>query len=273
MNPEQLRALLLEVAEGKTEVTAAVEALRTLPYRDLGFANVDHHRALRQGLPEVILAESKSAAQIASIASALIEAEQNVLVTRLAVEKAPGVLTLEPRLSYRSESETASYEHALVSVALDSPVLVVTAGTSDLRVAEEALETLRMCGVPGQLLADVGVAGIHRILGRMERLSRAPALIVVAGMEGALSSVIGGLVAAPVVAVPTSIGYGAAFGGVAALLGMLTSCAAGVTVVNIDNGFGAAIAVFRMLSLRARQLGAQVAGAQGEEESHDQQDG
>jgi len=246
MDPERLRRLLEQVRAGATDVEGALQQLRRLPFQDLGFAHVDHHRALRQGVPEVIFGESKTALQIAGVARALVEAGQPVLVTRLDPAKARELSELLPELVYREASRTASHSSGEIAARPGEPVLVITAGTSDLPVAEEALETLRMFGVPARGIADVGVAGLHRIVSHLDALERAPGVIVCAGMEGALASVVGGLVAAPVIAVPTSVGYGASLGGIAALLGMLSSCAAGVTVVNIDNGFGAAMALVRL---------------------------
>jgi NCAIR mutase (PurE)-related protein len=251
MNPERLRQLLQAVSAGTTGVEAALESLRKLPFEDLGFAHVDHHRALRQGIPEVILGESKTPAQIVAVARALIGAGHAVFVTRLDAEKAREVVQALPELVYEPQSRTASYGEPPVRPQLGEVALVITAGTSDLPVAAEALETLRMCGVPARGIYDVGVAGLHRIMSHVEAMGRTPAIIVCAGMEGALASVVGGLVACPVIAVPTSVGYGASFGGVAALLGMLSSCAAGVTVVNIDNGFGAAMALVRLVTSAA----------------------
>lgn len=248
MDPERLRALLESVSSGAVAVEAALLQLKRLPFEDLGFAHVDHHRALRQGVPEVILGESKTAPQIAGVARSLIGGGHTVFVTRLDAVKAREVCALVPELVYHEASRTASHVAGELRTRPGDPVLVVTAGTSDLPVAAEALETLRMCGVPARGIFDVGVAGLHRILNHTAALETAPAIIVCAGMEGALASVVGGLVAAPVIAVPTSIGYGVSSGGFAALLGMLSSCAAGVTVVNIDNGFGAAMAVVRSLS-------------------------
>ncbi|HTV23103.1 MAG TPA: nickel pincer cofactor biosynthesis protein LarB [Polyangiaceae bacterium] len=248
MDPERLRALLDAVSSGTVAVDAALLQLKRLPFEDLGFAHVDHHRALRQGVPEVVLGESKTAAQIAGVARSLIGAGQNVFVTRLDAAKASELIGLVPELVYHEASRSASHVAGELRLRAIDPVLVVTAGTSDLPVAAEALETLRMCGVPARGIVDVGVAGLHRILNHTAALESAPAVIVCAGMEGALASVVGGLVAAPVIAVPTSIGYGVSQGGFAALLGMLSSCAAGVTVVNIDNGFGAAMAVVRWVS-------------------------
>jgi NCAIR mutase (PurE)-related protein len=241
------------VRSGALDPEDALSALATLPFEDLGFANVDHHRALRQGLPEVIFGQGKTAEQVTAIARRLLAAGENVLVTRLEADIAARVTAEVPELSYHAISRTAS---AVVkpptALANAQRVLVVTAGTSDQPVAEEALETLRVSGVPSSPLFDVGVSGLHRLLSRVETLRAASVLIVVAGMEGALPSVVGGLVAAPVIAVPTSVGYGAALSGFTALCGMLTSCASGVTVVNIDNGFGAAVAAIRMLHTARR---------------------
>jgi pyridinium-3,5-biscarboxylic acid mononucleotide synthase len=246
MDPERLRALLEQLRAGTTDVDTALQQLRRLPFHDLGFAHVDHHRALRQGVPEVIFGEGKSAAQIGAVARSLVDAGQAVLVTRLDADKAKELVRLLPELSYHELSRTASHSSREIVLQPGEPVLVITAGTSDLPVAAEALETLRMFGVPARSIVDVGVAGLHRIVSHLDALERAPGLIVCAGMEGALASVVGGLVGAPVIAVPTSVGYGASLGGIAALLGMLSSCAAGVTVVNIDNGFGAAMALVRL---------------------------
>jgi len=250
MDPERLRTLLEQLQAGSTDVETALQLLRRLPFEDLGFAQVDHHRALRQGVPEVILGQSKTAAQIAGVASALIRAAQAVFVTRLDAEKAGELRLLVPELSYHEPSRTASFTSRELPLREGEEALVVTAGTSDLPVAYEALETLRMFQVPARGIFDVGVAGLHRIVSHLQALERAPGIVVCAGMEGALASVVGGLVAAPVIAVPTSVGYGASLGGFAALLGMLSSCAAGVTVVNIDNGFGAAMALVRLFNRR-----------------------
>ena len=247
MSPERVFELLERVRSGALRPEAAVAELGKLPFEDLGYARVDHHRALRQGLPEVIFGQGKTAEQITGIAKSLLAAGQNVLVTRLAPEIAPAVLAAVPELEHHPVARTALALKHPVPVVEGPKVAVVTAGTSDVPVAEEALETLRAAGVPTERIVDVGVAGLHRLLDRVAMLRKARALIVVAGMEGALPSVIGGLVAAPVVAVPTSIGYGAALEGMTALFGMLTSCASGVTVVNIDNGFGAAMAVLRLI--------------------------
>jgi NCAIR mutase (PurE)-related protein len=255
MDPERLRSLLQSVASGSTQVDSALEQLRRLPFDDLGYARVDHHRALRQGVPEVVLGQSKSSAQIAGVARSLIRAGHSVFITRLDADKAQAVVQEVPELAYHADSRTAHYAEVPPRLRTRDESLVVTAGTSDLPVAAEALETLRVCGVPARGIFDVGVAGLHRILEHLDPLGKAPAVIVCAGMEGALASVVGGLVAAPVIAVPTSIGYGASVGGLAALLGMLSSCAAGVTVVNVDNGFGAAMAIVRQIAARQGTAG------------------
>jgi len=246
VSPERVFELLERVRAGAVRPEAAAEELAKLPFEDLGFAHVDQHRALRQGLPEVIFGQGKTAPQIVAIAERLLAAGHNVLVTRLLPDVAEAVHRALPVLELNAVARTALALPNPVPALPGPPVVVVTAGTSDLPVAEEALVTLRAAGVPAERLIDVGVAGLHRLLERVDTLRAARALIVVAGMEGALPSVVGGLVSAPVVAVPTSIGYGAAFEGLTALLGMLTSCASGVTVVNIDNGFGAAMAVLRL---------------------------
>ncbi len=247
MDPMRLRELLEQLTRGDATVDDAIARLKDLPFADLGYATVDHHRALRQGVPEVVLGESKTAEQIVGISREILRAGHNVLVTRLDAAKAA---TLERGLStaaYHAVARLATIEQAPIPRLGDRPVALVTGGTSDVPVAEECAETLRMLGVEVARVYDVGVAGIHRLLSKREVLHTASVVIVFAGMEGALASVVGGLVEAPVVAVPTSVGYGAAFHGLAALLGMLTSCASGVTVVNIDNGFGAAFAAARIL--------------------------
>jgi NCAIR mutase (PurE)-related protein len=255
MDAGRLRELLDAVKSGKVEPDVALEELKKLPFRDLGYARVDHHRALRMGMAEVILGEGKTAAQITGIVRQLIETGQNVLVTRLVADKAEQVREQIPELTYSPVARVATFESQPIQLQEGPPVAVVTAGTSDIPVAEEALETLRMFGLPAVRVFDVGVAGIHRIIGELDLLATAPAVIVVAGMEGALPSVIGGLLGSPIVAVPTSVGYGAGLGGFTALFGMLTGCASGVTVVNIDNGFGAAVAISRILSSIKRHGG------------------
>jgi NCAIR mutase (PurE)-related protein len=253
MDPKRLEQLLARVRAGETAVEDALSELRTLPFADLGYARVDHHRALRQGIPEVVLGEGKSADQIVGVAQELIRAGQRVLVTRLSPDKAVEVCARLPVLAYLPVARIARYRADEPGAGSSDFVAVVTAGTSDIPVAEEAAETLAMCDIRVERVYDVGVAGIHRLTAELERLRQARALIVVAGMEGALASVVGGLVAAPVIAVPTSIGYGVSLGGLTALFGMLSSCASGVTAVNIDNGFGAAMAVVRLVKTSAER--------------------
>ncbi|MFO0571668.1 MAG: nickel pincer cofactor biosynthesis protein LarB [Polyangiaceae bacterium] len=247
MDSDRLKALLESVRTGATDVPAALRELEHLPFADLGFARVDHHRAIRLGMPEVVLGEFKTPEQVAGIAQRLIDAGQNVLVTRVDADKAERTRQLCRELEFHPVARALTHSARPIPTRDTRPVAVVTAGTSDLPVAEEAAITLGMAGIPFERVFDVGVAGIHRIFGELPALARAPAVIVVAGMEGALPSVVGGLVRAPVIAVPTSVGYGAAWGGLTALFGMLTGCASGVSVVNIDNGFGAAMAVLRIV--------------------------
>jgi NCAIR mutase (PurE)-related protein len=253
MDRTRLTELLERVRGGALPVAEALEELRDLPFGDLGFARVDHHRALRQGMPEVILGERKTAAQIAAIAQEQIRVGHRVLITRLDDEKAAAVLASVPELTYEPVARAAYFESSAREAHRIAPVVVMTAGTSDLPVAEEALVTLRMLGIPARRVVDVGVAGIHRLSPDRDLVAAAPAVVVVAGMEGALASVIGGWVSAPVIAVPTSVGYGVSLGGFTALFGMLAGCAAGVTVVNIDNGFGAAMAVHRIVTAHATE--------------------
>ena len=246
MREEELQHLLLAVEAGDVPVSQALKQLRDLPFADLGVANVDHHRALRSGFPEVILCEGKTPQEVAVIASHMAERGSVVLGTRCDAESIAAVRAVLPGVHY---SERGRIFRTLEPEPprLPGRVAVVTAGTSDLGVAEEATETLNAMGVKNDLVCDVGVAGIHRLLAKKESLEVCDILIVVAGMEGALASVAAGVLAKPTIAVPTSIGYGASFSGVAALLGMLNSCATGVTVVNIDNGFGAAAAAALLL--------------------------
>jgi len=242
MNPDSVKKMLEAVKQGDTSVDEALECLRQLPYQDLGCAQVDHHREMRQGMPEVIFGEGKTVAQIRRIMSAMLEKGSNVLVTRLAPDRAAEICQEFPKAEYHEDARCLTVQQRPLEKQGRGTILVVSAGTSDIPVAAEALVTARFLGNETSHVYDVGVAGIHRLLARREELAVAAVIIVVAGMEGALPSVVGGLVDKPVIAVPTSIGYGASFGGIAALLGMLNSCAAGVTVVNIDNGFGAACA-------------------------------
>ncbi len=238
MSEDQLRALLEDVRSGASDIDSALHRMRHLPFEDLGFANIDHHRALRHGIPEVIFGLGKTADHVVAIAGKLLERADNVLITRA-----------NPAMAERVLRELPGGEHFPMSGAIrfwrnrtvhgKGKIAVVCAGTSDIPVAEEAQVTAEVMGNEVDSIHDIGVAGIHRLIGNSERLAAARVLVVCAGMEGALPSVVGGMVSVPVIAVPTSVGYGASFSGLAALLGMLTSCASNVTVVNIDNGFGA----------------------------------
>ncbi len=238
MNREQLESLLENVAAGTVTPQEGLEQLRTLPYEDIGFARIDHHRGLRQGVPEVIFGEGKTVDQIREIGARILDHQSNLLATRISPEAAAALQALSPQAEYHAMAR-------IVEVKQHPPpqtngvVVVAAAGTSDLPVAEEAVVTARALGSTVQTVYDVGVAGLHRLLDTRDILFAARVIVVVAGMEGALASVVGGLVDKPVIAVPTSVGYGANFGGLAALLAMLNSCASGVAVVNIDNGFGA----------------------------------
>jgi NCAIR mutase (PurE)-related protein len=239
MHAEKVKQLLRDVRSGKRTVKEALEALKGLPFEDIGDAMVDHHRQFRRGFPEVIMGEGKAADQIISIVESLVDKEENVLITRIEEEKVIPLRKVFPDIDYRPRSRTATLVKTPIEVRGKGTILIVTAGTTDIPVAEEAMVTAQMMGNEVEMIFDVGVAGIHRLLHHRDKIMRAHVLVVVAGMEGALPSVVGGLVNRPVIAVPTSIGYGASFRGVAALLAMLNSCAAGVAVVNIDNGFGA----------------------------------
>lgn len=252
MDEARLKELLLRVKSGGTQVEDAFAELRRLPFVDLGFAVVDHHRALRQGVPEVILGEGKTAEQIVGIARELARTGQNVLVTRIDDAKASALMRDMPAVKHNVMARTCTLEQSPIAMLSEGKIALVSAGTSDMPVAEECAETMRMLGVGFERVFDVGVAGIHRLLHKQPMLDSASVIIVVAGMEGALASVVGGLVDCPVIAVPTSIGYGAAQQGMTALFGMLTSCASGITVVNIDNGFGAAFAAARILRARKK---------------------
>ncbi|HMB80146.1 MAG TPA: nickel pincer cofactor biosynthesis protein LarB [Vicinamibacterales bacterium] len=240
---KQLTDLIDQVAAGEIDPASAKErlldALRAQPFRDLGFARVDHHRSVRQGFPEVILGLGKTPAQIAAIAAEIVARGSTLLVTRASEAAWEAVRVKVPNAAYYPDAGLITLRQQDISPG-HGTIIVAAAGTSDLPVAEEAARTAELMGNEVARIYDVGVSGLHRLLGERERLAAARVIIVVAGMEGALPSVIAGLVSAPVIAVPTSIGYGASFGGIAALLGMLNSCASGVSVVNIDNGFGAA---------------------------------
>lgn len=239
MDKKILKQLLEEVQAGRLPVDAALERLRTLPFEDLGFARVDHHRQLRQSFPEVVFAAGKSLDQVRGILTSLSARSNHILVTRLAPEMAAALKPDFPEGRYYPASQTWTLSRGEIPDRGRGLILVISAGTSDIPVSEEALVTARIMGHRAEALYDVGVAGLHRLLSHQDLLAQATCFIVVAGMEGALPSVVAGLVDRPVVAVPTSIGYGASFGGLAALLAMLNSCATGIAVVNIDNGFGA----------------------------------
>jgi NCAIR mutase (PurE)-related protein len=238
MNPQQIRKLLEQVQSKKVSVAAAYDKLKHLPFEDLGFATVDHHRALRRGFPEVVFCLGKTDTQVVKIAETVIRAGSSLLATR-ANRKIYTTLKKKFKKVRFNEPARAVYLKQPAKTKGQGQVLVLSAGTSDIPVAEEAALTAEVMANPVQRIYDVGVAGIHRLFAHKEEIDRAAVIIVVAGMEGALASVVGGLSSKPIIAVPTSVGYGASFKGVAALLGMLTSCAAGVAVVNIDNGFGA----------------------------------
>jgi len=241
MDEKKLTELLEDVRAGRCEVRKAVKAFKDWPAEEMGFACLDHHRALRTGRPEVIYGEGKSGEQIVAIFARMLLHGGVVLATRVDSVKAAMVREAFPQLVYHEQARVlSSVDLAGVEVRGRGVIGVISAGTSDLAVAEEALVTARAFGNQAEAICDVGVAGIHRLLGHRDFLQSLSVLIVVAGMEGALPSVVGGLVDKPIIAVPTSVGYGTGFGGIAALLGMLNSCAPGVAVVNIDNGFGAA---------------------------------
>ena len=246
---KQLQDLLDQVARGEVEPADArdrlLDAFRARPFEDLGFARVDHHRSVRQGFPEVILGLGKTPAQIAAIAAEIVARGSTLLVTRATAAAYDAVRVVVPQATYYADAAIIAFRQQDISEGRGT-ILIAAAGTSDLPVAEEAARTAELMGNTVCRLYDVGVAGLHRLLGEHARLSAARVIIVVAGMEGALPSVVAGLVGVPVIAVPTSIGYGASFGGLAALLGMLNSCASGVAVVNIDNGFGAACMASRI---------------------------
>lgn len=247
MMRDRARDLLEQVASGRLAPEKALDELSFQPSESLSFATIDHHRSLRQGFPEVIFGEGKTDDQIVAIAQRIVERGDGMLVTRASPSAAKAVQSAIPGAEWNALGRTVLVRGRAERSARQGTLLIITAGTSDLPVAEEAAVTADATGCSVARLTDVGVAGIHRLLSRKEVLSEAAVVIVVAGMDGALPSVVGGLVRVPVIAVPTSVGYGASFGGLAALLTMLNSCAAGVTVVNIDNGFGAAMAAARIM--------------------------
>ena len=240
MDPEQLKELFRQVKSGDISVEIAIEQLRHMPYEDLGFANVDHHRHIRRGFPEVIFCPGKTADQIVAIFENLAEKGNNVLATRAEAEVFEQLSKTTPGAQYNAVAKAIVLEQKKLTPS-KSVILIITAGTADIPVAAEAQVTAEIMGQRTELICDVGVAGLHRLLGHTKKLQQANVIIVVAGMEGALAGVVGGLVSCPVIAVPTSIGTGASFGGLSALLTMLNSCASGVVVVNIDNGFSAGV--------------------------------
>lgn len=246
MNKAELEKLLLSVQSGQVSISDASEALAELPFTEMGFATIDNHRALRVGHPEVIYGEGKTLEQLEQIFSHLEKNESNVLATRVSKEAAEAVMGIYPNALYNPLGRTLRIQRGQ-GKETEGYVALVAAGTSDLPVLEEAYETLQAFDIKAVKVVDVGVAGIHRLFARIDVIKAASVVIVVAGMEGALTSVVGGLVSRPVIGVPTSVGYGANFGGISALLTMLNSCASGVTVVNIDNGFGAAYAASLMM--------------------------
>ena len=243
MTPSELKTLLDAIQQGTVTADDAhdrlLDHLRQAPYEDLGFARVDHHRPIRQGFPEVIFGLGKSPAQIAAVAERIVNSGQTLLVTRASADAFDAVRAVVPDATFHETARIIAYRRT-PTAAGHGTILIVAAGTSDIPVAEEAAVTAEVMGNAVDRVYDVGVAGLHRVLAEFSRLTAARVIVVVAGMEGALPSVVSGLVDVPVIAVPTSVGYGAAFGGITALLAMLNSCATGVSVVNIDNGFGAA---------------------------------
>jgi NCAIR mutase (PurE)-related protein len=239
MNEELLKKILNQVARGQRSVEEAVQELTHLPFEDIGYAHIDHHRSIRKGFPEVIFGENKSAEEILGIMERMIRQENAVLVTRIDPEKSAYLTSRIQDAAYNKEARMLVWRGQDIPIRGKGTILVVTAGTSDIPVAAEARLTAEVMGNRVETIFDVGVAGIHRLMAHRKRIENAAVLVVAAGMEGALPSVVAGLTARPVIAVPTSIGYGASFGGLTALLAMLNSCSSNVAVVNIDNGFGA----------------------------------
>lgn len=239
MTLKEVEKLLRKIRSGETSVEEALEVLKSFPYTDLGFARIDHHREIRRGYPEIIFCAGKTTLQVKEIFRVMIENENNIFGTRAKKEMYDAVRSIYPDAAYFEEARIISVQKKKLPVP-ETKIAVITAGTSDIPVAEEAAVTAELLGNTVIRIYDAGVAGIHRLVDKLPEIRKCKVIIVIAGMEGALASVVGGLVDIPVIAVPTSVGYGASFGGVSALLAMLTSCSAGVSVVNIDNGFGAA---------------------------------
>src|SRR3990167_687030 len=240
MNVNTLKKLINDIKNGRISISSALERLKTLPFEEMGFATLDTHRSLRQGFPEVILGQGKSSTQIAGIVKKMKERKENILVTRVDEAKAKAIKRAFPKAAYNEIANTIFIKSHPIEIIGKGAIVVISAGTSDTPVAEEAAVTAEAMGNRVERVYDCGVAGLHRLVPHLDLLNEANAIIAVAGMEGALPSVVGGLVDRPVIAVPSSVGYGASFGGIAALLAMLNSCAPGVSVVNIDNGYGAA---------------------------------
>jgi NCAIR mutase (PurE)-related protein len=249
MNKSTIQHILEAIEKGEMKADDALIKLKDLPFTDIGHTKIDNHRSLRNGYPEVIYGEHKTAQQVVDIFQAMLEKQSNILATRVSDEMAAMTTEICPTVTFNTMARTLFYEHDPLPET-ESTVVIVTAGTADLPVAEEAKVTAQALGNKVKLISDVGVAGIHRLFACIDDIRNARVVIVIAGMEGALASVIAGLVEIPVIAVPTSVGYGASFGGLSALLAMLTSCANGVTVVNIDNGFGAAFAASQINHLK-----------------------
>ena len=246
MNQSELKKLLTDLSENKLSPNDVMKQLQNLPYENIGFAKIDHHRELRNGSPEVIFSPGKSAPQIKKIIQRLRKADSNILATKLSTEAYKKLKTFLPKnAEYNEPAQTLAIRNKK-SVQSKGLITIITAGTSDIPIAEEASATAQLMGSQVETIFDVGVAGLHRLLDNIEQIRKARVLIVVAGMEGALASVVGGLVDQPIIAVPTSIGYGSSFGGISALLTMLNSCATGIAVVNIDNGFGAGCMAHRI---------------------------
>lgn len=239
MDIDNMAAMLESFRDGRITLEEALEKLKSFPYEDLDFVKIDHHRMMRQGFPEVVFAQGKTVEQVVEIVNRLAQCNRNVLASRATPEMFEAVKKVVPEANYHQLARMIVVRQEEVSPDPERVILVMTAGTSDIPVAEEAAITAEVMGNTVKRVFDVGVAGIHRLLAQRQLIESANVIIVVAGMEGALASVVGGMVSKPVIAVPTSVGYGANFGGVAALLAMLNSCAAGIAVVNIDNGFGA----------------------------------
>ena len=255
MDPIELKKMLAEFKSGQRSEDDVLEVLRTLPFEDMGFAKVDHHRSLRTGLPEVVYGKGKTVGQILAIAEAIVGKKTNFLVTRLAEDAAEALSERFPDGVWNQQGRVFFVE--VTPREKQGYVLVITAGTTDIPAAEEAATVAALFGCNVDRIYDVGVAGVHRLMAYESMIQAADVLIVAAGMEGALASVVAAMAKVPVVALPTSVGYGASFGGLAALLGMMTSCAAGVTVVNIDNGFGAGCAA-ALIVQRAHHLAQQI---------------